>query len=155
VLIKLAKYFLTPPIQLPVEPDELLHPLADASGATSSPDSPADANPTPAPAPRHTDRTLAFDFGIARISLVIEAISYALVPFAPGGLAYTGITMVGAFGAGFGPAMQSVALGLYTARGGSETGKLFGALSVVQSLWCVLPSSPFLFYFFSIARATI
>ena len=74
------------------------------------------------------------------MSLAIEVLSYASIPFAPNALWFTAATMVGAFGTGFGPAIQSVALGLYTLRGGTESGKLFGAMSVVQSLWCVPPA---------------
>ena len=71
VAIKLVKYFLTPPaIQLPTEPDEPLHP------ASSEPSSFTSAQPTPItssgrPKP-HTDRTIAFDFSIARLSLLVE-----------------------------------------------------------------------------------
>lgn len=66
---------------------------------------------------------------------MIEVVSYFLVAFAPNGTLYTAFTMMAALGAGFGPAISSVALGLYTQRGGKESGKLFGAMSVVQSLW--------------------
>lgn len=69
--------------------------------------------------------------------MLIEIVSYLLVAFAPNGLFFTLFTMMVAFGAGFGPAVQSVALGLYTLRGGTESGKLFGAMSVVSSLWYV------------------
>jgi hypothetical protein len=52
--------------------------------------------------------------------------------------AFTLFGMVGSLSGGFSPAVQSVMLALYTRRGGTETGKLFGALGVVQALrWVV------------------
>lgn len=129
MVIKLIKYLLQPAIKLPVEQDEPLQPVSESP--TSSPRT--ESSPK-RPAQTNTTHSIAFDFGLARVSLAIEVISYALVPFASTGLRYTVITMLGAFGSGFGPAMQSVALGLYTLRGGTESGRLFGALSVVQSL---------------------
>lgn len=127
-MLKLVKYKLRPAIQLPVQQDE---PLQPASPSSSSP------HPSPQPkrtAPSNTSRSIAFDFGLARVSLAIEVVSYALVPLAMNGASYTAITMLGSLGAGFGPALQSVALGLYSQRGGTESGRLFGALSVVESL---------------------
>ncbi|KAJ6623481.1 hypothetical protein B0H10DRAFT_2162474 [Mycena sp. CBHHK59/15] len=60
----------------------------------------------------------AFDLGLARFSLFIEVIAYTMMPFASTGF--------------------SVALELYSGKGGLdgtvESGKLFGALSVVQAL---------------------
>lgn len=123
MIIKLVKSRLAPAVQLPVSPNEPLQPSS-------------------APAKPAASRSLAFDFALARISLGVEVLSYAAIPFAPGAGAYTAFTMLGAFGSGFSPAVQSVALGLYTLRGGTESGRLFGAMSVVQSLWCVAPSPP-------------
>jgi hypothetical protein len=65
------------------------------------------------------------------------------------GLARTGwqftiFGVLGAFGLGFNPAMQSVTLALYTRRGGTEAGRLFGALSVIQAFAYV----PVLFFGF-------
>ena len=68
---------------------------------------------------------------------MIEVISCTLLPFAPTAGLFTAFTMLGALGSGFSPAVQSVTLGLYTQGGGTESGKLFGALSVVQALWYV------------------
>lgn len=44
-------------------------------------------------------------------------------------------------GVGFSPAIQSVAMGVYTQQGGTELGKLFGALSVMSALRFVSLSS--------------
>ena len=46
-------------------------------------------------------------------------------------------TALGALGMGFNPAIHAVALALYNARGGRDSGKLFGAMSVVQVMRCV------------------
>ncbi|KAJ3851635.1 major facilitator superfamily domain-containing protein [Lentinula lateritia] len=76
----------------------------------------------------------AFDLGLARISLSVEILSYLLMGLVTTPLAFTLFGMLGALGGGFSPALQSVALEMYTARGGTESGRLFGALSVVQAL---------------------
>ena len=78
-----------------------------------------------------------FDLALAQISLVVDIASYVLLASVPTAVAFTLGTMGGSMGAGFNPAVQSVALGLYRRRGGTENGKLFGALSVVQALWWV------------------
>ncbi|KAJ7039945.1 major facilitator superfamily domain-containing protein [Mycena alexandri] len=78
----------------------------------------------------------SFDLSLARISLFVEIIGYTLMPFAPTGLFYTAFTILASFGAGFSPAIQSVALELYAQQndGTMESGKLFGGLSVIQAL---------------------
>ena len=43
-------------------------------------------------------------------------------------------TIMGGLSAGYSPVIQSLALGVYTERGGEETGKLFGGLNVVHAL---------------------
>jgi hypothetical protein len=78
-----------------------------------------------------------FDLNLARASLFVDIISYAFMGLANTAGAFTLFGILGAFGAGFNPAMQSVTLALYARRGGTETGRLFGALSVLQALWCV------------------
>ncbi|KAK7054689.1 hypothetical protein VNI00_003152 [Paramarasmius palmivorus] len=76
-----------------------------------------------------------FDLNLARVSLFIEIIAYTCMGLATHPIAFTVFGMMGSLGTGFAPAIQSVALDLYT-RGGeeTETGKLFGAMSVVQAL---------------------
>lgn len=54
--------------------------------------------------------------------------------FSPTGLLFTGAAALSALGAGTRPAMQSLALDAYTRQGGTEAGRLFGALSVLQAL---------------------
>lgn len=75
-----------------------------------------------------------FDLNLARVSLVVELISYTLMALVITPGVFTILSMASALGTGFSPAIQSVALELYASQGGTETGKLFGALSVVQSL---------------------
>ena len=76
------------------------------------------------------------DLNTARVSLVMEFISYTLMAKAKTGTMFTVYTALGCLGAGFLPAIQSLALWIYAGRGGEETGKLFGGLSVVQALGC-------------------
>ncbi|KAJ7510054.1 major facilitator superfamily domain-containing protein [Mycena galericulata] len=80
----------------------------------------------------------SFDLSLARVSLLIEVIAYTAMPFAPTGLIFTLCTMLSSFGGGFSPAVQSASLELYTRKTGEsgnvESGRLFGALSVLQAL---------------------
>ena len=78
-----------------------------------------------------------FDLALARVSLFVDICSYVLISFVPTVVAFTLGHVLASMSGGFSPAMQSVALGLYKQRGGTESGKLFGALSVVQALWWV------------------
>ena len=74
------------------------------------------------------------DLNTARVSLVVEFTSYTMMAFARTGTMFTVYTALGSLAVGFTPAAQSLALGIYAGRGGEETGKLFGALRVVQVL---------------------
>lgn len=117
------KYFKPkPPIHLPSEPSE---PLLNNSSSTSKPASP----------PPHKHHSPKFDLFLLRLSAAIEVIAYSSLIFLRTPQWWFIATILGAFGSGFGPALQSVALEVYTRRGETEAGKLFGALSVVNSLW--------------------
>ncbi|KAJ7444922.1 major facilitator superfamily domain-containing protein [Mycena latifolia] len=87
---------------------------------------------------RSRKHSASFDLALARASLVLEIIAYAAMPFAPTGLSFTLLTMLASMGSGFSPAVQSSALELYGQKNGGtvnvESGKLFGALSVIQAL---------------------
>ncbi|KAF8212040.1 major facilitator superfamily domain-containing protein [Mycena galopus ATCC 62051] len=111
--IKLVKATIKPKSPSPSELDPLL--------SRKSPDKPHSA---------------AFDLSLARISLFIEIFAYAAMPFATSGMAFTGFTILSAFGAGFNPAVQSAAMELYSKKMGTslEAGKLFGGMSVIQAL---------------------
>ncbi|KAF8969597.1 major facilitator superfamily domain-containing protein [Flammula alnicola] len=76
----------------------------------------------------------SFDLNLARASIFIEVIAYTCMGLSPTPMAFTMFGIMGSLGAGFSPAVQSVTLALYARRGGTETGRLFGALSVVQAL---------------------
>ena len=78
------------------------------------------------------------DLNTARVSLAMELTAYTLMATAKTGTMFTAYTILGSLAAGFTPAIQSLALGIYAGRGGEETGKLFGGLSVVQALGYVL-----------------
>jgi hypothetical protein len=127
--------------QLPVKPQP--DPPLSPSPGTGSETQPllVPASPTTSNTKTHKELILDsshFDLGLARVSLLVDIVSYILLVSIPSAVAFTLATVVGSMGSGFNPAVQSVALGLYRRRGGTESGKLFGALSVVQALWCVL-----------------
>ncbi|KZT71313.1 MFS general substrate transporter [Daedalea quercina L-15889] len=126
----------TPPIQLPAEPDE---PLTDSS----SPRSPSATRPSPPPRPHHA-HSPTFDLNLARVSISLDILAYALMALAHSGALFTAWSVLGAFGSGLGPSVSSVATALYTRNGGKELGKLFGALSVVQII-CSQVVGPFLY----------
>jgi len=128
VIIKLLKP--KPPLQLPVEPSESTPLLTSATSTDIAPAS----QPSTQPLHERDIHSVAFDLGLARVSLIIEIISYTLMALISTQVAFTVFAMTGALGMGFSPAIQSVTLEMYARRGGTETGKLFGALSVVQAL---------------------
>ncbi|KAF9647561.1 MFS general substrate transporter [Thelephora ganbajun] len=86
------------------------------------------------------------DLNTARVSLVMELTAYTMMATAKTGTMFTLYTVLGSLAAGFMPAIQSLALWIYAGRGGEETGKLFGSLSVVQALGGSI-LSPMLFGF--------
>ena len=65
----------------------------------------------------------------------IDVLCYLGLVIATTGTQFTVATVFGAFGGGLGPAVQSLAMQLGGAA--NETGRLFGALSVVQTIWYV------------------
>lgn len=82
-----------------------------------------------------------FDLGLARFSLGLEVVCFTFIAFAPTALTFTIFGMIASWGGGFNPAVQALALELYARRHAkreeAETGKLFGALSVIQAMWYV------------------
>lgn len=73
------------------------------------------------------------DLSVAILSVVVDIISLFCSGFARTGWQFVIFGVLGAFGMPFTPAMQSVTLALYIRRGGTEAGRLFGALSVIQA----------------------
>ena len=80
---------------------------------------------------------------LARVSLGVEVVVYTLMICSTSGLMFAAVTALGALGMGFNPSVQSLALTLYHRRGGKDSGKLFGAMSVVQAMWCVFCAPAF------------
>nr|VWO98059.1 Calcium dependent mitochondrial carrier protein [Ganoderma boninense] len=118
------------PIRLPADADE---PLASPTDASLSVEQPSRALSPPSRREHH-HHDPNFDLKVAKVSVGIEVLVYMLMVFSTSGLMFAGVATLGAFGMGFGPAIQSVALTLYNRRGGKDSGRLFGAMSVVQSL---------------------
>ena len=122
-------------IEVPRAPTETT-PLVGASADSASGST---AAPTTTKKEVHSP---AFDLNLARVSLFLDLLSFLGMGLATRSPLFTLFGVLGACGAGFAPAVQSVALTLYSRRGGTEIGRLFGALSVLQALWCVsLPAS--------------
>ncbi|CAA7270975.1 unnamed protein product [Cyclocybe aegerita] len=115
-------------IELPAAPEESSPLLSSSPGPSSS------TTTLPRPTIKKEIHSPAFDLALARISLLIEIISYTLMALSPSALAFTVFGILGSLGTGFSPAVQSVTLALYARRGGTESGRLFGAMSVVQAL---------------------
>ncbi|KAF8808993.1 MFS general substrate transporter [Phlegmacium glaucopus] len=75
-----------------------------------------------------------FDLNLARVSLLIDVAAYASMGLSQSPILFALFGSLGALGVGFNPAIQSVALALYARRGGTEIGKLFGAISLIQAI---------------------
>jgi MFS family permease len=120
VIIKLLK---PAPVQLPTAPDE---PLQNLSSQTH----PSRQNGTRLPS--HSPK---FDLNLARISVVFDILAFVTMIFASNGLVFAYGAILQSLGAGYSPAIQALALDVYSRRGGKgEAGRLFGAISVIQAL---------------------
>ncbi|KAF9061927.1 major facilitator superfamily domain-containing protein [Rhodocollybia butyracea] len=108
----------------------LSSPAASTSDAPSRGHGPRSDSPSRLREPHSS----SFDLGLARVSMLIEVTAYILMGTTTSPLAFTVFGMLASLGGGFGPAIQSVALELYAQRGGTETGRLFGAMGVMQAL---------------------
>ncbi|EIW85094.1 MFS general substrate transporter [Coniophora puteana RWD-64-598 SS2] len=78
-----------------------------------------------------------FDLSLSRVSLAIEIIGFTVMAFAGNATVFTVGTLIGSCGSGFSPAVQAAALEVYSRQhpaGRAESGRLFGALSVVQAV---------------------
>lgn len=115
------------PIQLPTSPadDEPLNVSSSLPPATqaSGPGSP---------------HTPTVDLGIARISLVVQTLCFVIIAVSKDAGMFVAAGALGALATGYLPTTHSLSLELYTRRGGSpsEAGRLFGAMSVIQTLGC-------------------
>jgi hypothetical protein len=81
--------------------------------------------------------SLSFDMTLARVSMAMEAIAYGAMGLSSSGLPFVVSSVFLWLGSAVNPAVQCVALAVYKRNGGTESGRLFGALSVVQALWSV------------------
>ncbi|KAF5358151.1 hypothetical protein D9756_001317 [Leucocoprinus leucothites] len=108
---------------------EIPQTASESTPLLSSSDTPRDV-----PTKKKELHSPAFDLGLTRVSVAIEAIAYTCMGLAPTALAFTVFGMVNSIGTAFSPAIQSATLALYMQRGNKESGKLFGALSVLQAL---------------------
>lgn len=88
----------------------------------------------PAEVVKKESHSSKFDLSLANTSLVFEVTFYTLLAFATTAGYFTIFSLLVSLAGGYAPAIQSVAISLYTRQGGTETGRLFGALSVVSSL---------------------
>lgn len=86
-------------------------------------------------------KEMRFDISLIRGSLLIDLFSHSVVAFAAtdagpaaGQALFVGATSMNAFGAGLVPAVNSLALCILQSRGETDTGKLFGAFSVLQAV---------------------
>ncbi|KDQ33438.1 hypothetical protein PLEOSDRAFT_1091491 [Pleurotus ostreatus PC15] len=125
VIIQLLKPKATP---ASVETEPLLSSSSEPSGSSQRP------SPTSSPRSLLEIHSPSFDLSLARASLIVEIVAYSFMAMAQAPLPFTIFAMLGSFGAGFSPAIQSAAIELYVRRGGQENGRLYGALSVVQAL---------------------
>ncbi|KAL0946702.1 hypothetical protein HGRIS_012889 [Hohenbuehelia grisea] len=132
VLPIIIKIFKPKPELVPIPPHEQTEraPLLPSNPSSSS----ISRSRSPNPRSLRELHSPSFDLGLARVSLLIDALSFVFMGHAPTGIAFTFFGVVGSMGTGFTPAIQSVAVELFMAKGEKESGKLFGALSVVQSL---------------------
>ncbi|KZO97873.1 MFS general substrate transporter [Calocera viscosa TUFC12733] len=144
ILPLILKYLRPKPeqaIALPVESSEPLQ--SSSNGVTGSPPPTADAGRAArAEAVKQYQHSPRFDLYVARASIGIEFLCEVGQASAPGPLSWTIATLFGAFGGGYSPAMQSLALGLL--KNEDETGRLFGAMSVMSAL-CTQVMGPAIF----------
>ncbi|OSC98523.1 MFS general substrate transporter [Trametes coccinea BRFM310] len=82
-------------------------------------------------------KEMRFDLSLIRGSLFIDFLSHSIVALSPAHASqalFVGATSLSSFGAGLVPATNSLALCIMQARDEDDTGKLFGAFSVLQAV---------------------
>ncbi|KAJ7154677.1 major facilitator superfamily domain-containing protein [Mycena filopes] len=109
--------------------------------------------------PKNTPpKAYILDLTIARLSILVDAVTYAVLPLAPTGIVFLVFISLGSFGAGLAPAVNSVALELYSRRLGKnatvESGRLFGAMSVAQALFANVLGPPIYGFIYAATVAT-
>lgn len=134
VIIKLGQlvtHRTEPTEETPLLSSTAEHTLIDANNPSSS-------NQGDPSTPRRHGHSSTFDLNIARGSILFEIVPYTLMALVASPLAFLLFGVLGSLGSGFTPSVQSAALEVYSRRGGTESGRLFGAMGVIQLLWCVL-----------------
>ncbi|KAF7318325.1 MFS domain-containing protein [Mycena chlorophos] len=117
--------------------------------------------PTPTPVPPH-QHSSHFDLSLARFSILIHLITFTLLPLAPTSILFIVVISFDSFAAGLAPAINSVALDLYTHQVGLEgvspaavePGKLYGAMTVVQALFGSIMGPPLYGFIYAKTVAT-
>ena len=103
----------------------------------SSNDDPSDSTSPLLPKPTESEaHSSSFDLKVAKYSLILDFIAFAGMGLAADSLVFSFFGVLGSFGIGFSPAAEATLLALFLRRGDTETGKLFGAIGLVQALWC-------------------
>jgi len=76
------------------------------------------------------------------VSLALQATFFTLIAVSKDVGVFVTIGALGALAAGYYPTVSSLSLELYTRRGGapSQAGQLFGAMSVIQTIGCAIPT---------------
>ena len=84
---------------------------------------------------------MRFDKALIGGSLILDLLSHSLVSLSPdnygpysGQALFVGATPLSCFGAGLIPAVNSLALCVMQSRGETDTGRMFGAFSLVQAI---------------------
>jgi hypothetical protein len=75
------------------------------------------------------------------MSLIVQTICFVIIALSKDAGMFVAAGALGALATGYLPTTHSLSLELYTRRGGlpSEAGRLFGALSVIQTVGCAPP----------------
>ncbi|OBZ69346.1 putative membrane protein C14C4.07 [Grifola frondosa] len=124
-ILKVLSKLRAAPVPLPATESEPVQ-LPDPSNELELPASAPSFEKAPHPA--------SLDLILARVAIINDIICYALMPVAATGTLFAAISVCSSMGTSFGPVMNSLALELYSRRGGTDSGRLLGALTVVSAL---------------------
>jgi hypothetical protein len=124
----------------PALPAVQLHSTPSEPLLASETDTAIRSNESTAPSASFLRKTLSFDLNLARVSLIIDIVCITSAGLATNSAGFVAATTLTCLGMGFGPTIQSVAVELHNSSypgAQAETGKVFGALGVLQALWFV------------------
>ena len=117
----------------PDDPTRPLLPHDDRLERTRVPSLNNSPTPSHGARVRHARRGAAFDLLAATWSLIVDVIFLLMTCFAFGPRTFAIVTILSSFGAGYPPAVESLALALMP-DGGEDAGRLFGAFAVAKTL---------------------